>query len=61
MSKYITETERYKIETMLQDGINPKEIAQRIGKHYTTIYREIKRGTVVLLDTNLKEYNKYCA
>lgn len=61
MSKYITETERYKIETMLQDGIKPKEIAQRIGKHYTTIYREIKRGTVTLLDTELREYTKYCA
>ena len=61
MGKYITETERYKIETMLQDGIKPKEIARRIGKHYTTIYREIKRGTVVLLDTNLREYSKYCA
>lgn len=61
MSKYITETERYKIETMLQDGIKPKEIAQRIGKHYTTIYREIKRGTVTLLDSQLKEYDKYCA
>lgn len=61
MSKYITETERYKIETMLQDGIKPREIAQRIGKHYTTIYREIKRGTVTLVDTNLKEYKKYCA
>lgn len=61
MSKYITLAERYKIETMLQDGIKPKEIAQRIGKHYTTIYREIKRGTVTLRDTNLKEYDKYCA
>lgn len=61
MSKYITEVERYKIETMLQDGVKPKEIAQRIGKHYTTIYREIKRGTTVLIDTNLKEYSKYCA
>lgn len=61
MSKYITETERYKIETMLEDKINPKEIAVRLGKHYTTIYREIKRGTVTLIGSNLKEYKKYCA
>lgn len=61
MSKYITETERYKIETMLEDKINPKEIADRLGKHFTTIYREIKRGTVTLIDSNLKEYKKYCA
>lgn len=61
MSKYITESERYKIETMLEDRKNPKEIAERLGKHYTTIYREIKRGTVTLLDTHLREYTKYCA
>lgn len=61
MSKYITEAERYKIETMLEDKVDPKEIANRLGKHFTTIYREIKRGTVTLIDSNLKEYKKYCA
>ena len=50
MSRYITENERYKIETMLEDGFTPKQIAERIGKHYTTVYREIKRGTVLLRD-----------
>lgn len=62
MSKYITETERYKIETMLEDGKKPKEIAERLGKHYTTIYREIKKGTVMLLNgSTWLEYPKYCA
>lgn len=61
MSKYITESERYKIETMLEDNVNVKEIANRLGKHYTTIYREIKRGTVTLKDTLLQDYKKYCA
>ena len=62
MSKYITETERYKIETMLEDGKTPKEIAERLGKHYTTIYREIKKGTVMLLNgSTWLEYPKYCA
>ena len=61
MSKYITEIERYRIETMLDDGLKPKEIAQRLNKHYTTIYREIKRGTVTLISTNLVPYDKYCA
>lgn len=62
MSKYITENERYIIETMLKDGKNPKEIAQRLGKHYTTIYREIKRGIVNLLDGKTwLEKSVYCA
>lgn len=61
MSKYITESERYKIETMLEDKVSVKDIANRLGKHYTTIYREIKRGTVTLKDTLLQDYNKYCA
>lgn len=62
MSKYITENERYIIETMLKDGKKPKEIAERIGKHYTTIYREIKRGTVILRGSLMWEDKPtYCA
>lgn len=61
MSKYLTENQRYQIEIMLQDKIPVKEIARRVGKHYTTIYREIKRGTVNLLDTHLQEKPTYCA
>lgn len=62
MSKYITENERYIIETMIKDGKKPKEIAERIGKHYTTVYREIKRGTVLLRDGRTwKDVPTYCA
>lgn len=61
MSKYITENERYIIETMLKDGKNVKDIAVRIGKHFTTVYREIKRGTIILKDTHLRDYEQYCA
>lgn len=62
MSKYITENERYIIETMLKDGKKPIEIADRIGKHFTTVYREIKRGTVILRDSLMWEDKPtYCA
>lgn len=61
MGKYITENERYIIETMLKDKKSVKEIAERIGKHINTIYGEIKRGTVELLDTHLKPYKVYKA
>lgn len=61
MSKYITENERYIIETMLKDGKEPKEIAERIGKHFTTVYREIKRGTVILRGSLWEDKPTYCA
>ena len=32
-----------------------REIAKILNKHYNTIYNEIKRGTIKLLDRNLKE------
>lgn len=59
--KYITEYERYKIEGWLEDGIKVAVIATRLGKCVKTIYNEIKRGTVTLLDYQLREYQKYCA
>ena len=59
--KYFTLNERIKIETYLDSGLTPKQIALKLDRHYTSIYREIKRGTVVQIDTNLKEYKKYCA
>ncbi len=61
MGKYIKEYERYIIETMLEDKKSVKEIAARLGKHVNTIYGEIRRGTVELIDTNLKPYTVYKA
>ena len=61
MGKYIKEYERYIIETMLEDKKSVKEIAVRLGKHVNTIYGEIRRGTVELIDTNLKPYTVYKA
>lgn len=61
MSKYFTLTQRYQIETMLKDGLNPKQIAERLGKHYTTIYKEIKKGTVQMLNSDLTYRMEYCA
>ena len=62
MSRYLTEYERIVIETMLKDGKNPKEIAERLGKHFTTIYREIKKGTVLLRNGRTwEDVPTYCA
>ena len=57
---YLTERERYQIEILLKERYTPCQIAEKLHRHKTTIYREIKRGSVSMLDTNLKPYTKYC-
>lgn len=61
MAKYFTLYERMKIETLLENGFKPKQIALKLNRHYTSVYREIKRGTCIQLDTNLKPFKKYLA
>lgn len=61
MPKYFTFYERTKIETMLENKTKPVEIAKQLNRSHTAVYREIKRGTVEQLDTNLKPYTKYYA
>ena len=51
----------YQIEALLKEKLKPKEIAGRLGTHYTTIYKEIRRGTVILRDTNWMDRPAYCA
>lgn len=60
-NKHLTERERYKIEAYLKDKKKPWQIADLLGKSERTIQREIKRGTVVFLDSELREYKSYCA
>lgn len=40
----LTREKRIRIETLYQAGIKVKEIAQQIGVHQSTIYRELQRG-----------------
>lgn len=42
--KYLTYADRKKIETMIKEGISSAKIAEAIGVHSGTIYREIKAG-----------------
>lgn len=58
---YITKKERYQIEILLEQGKNPYQISKILNRPNPTIYREIKRGMVEFIDTNLKKYKKYCA
>jgi transposase, IS30 family len=40
----LTQTERYQIEAGLSLGLSIKEIAGRIGRHRSTLFRELKRN-----------------
>lgn len=59
--KDLTERERYQIETLLGEKNTIREIADKLGRHYMTIYREIKRGTVDMLGRDLVPIRCYCA
>jgi IS30 family transposase len=58
---YLKENERYIIETMLKDNKSVKDIANRLNRCISTVYAEIKRGTVELLNTDLTTRACYCA
>ena len=59
--KQLTEKERYKIEVLMQEKLSPTEIAERMGRNRRTIEREIERGSVVQLDSQLRERIVYLA
>jgi IS30 family transposase len=61
MRKYFKEWERYQLEALLKAKTPVKEICNILKRSKTCIYREIKNGTVEMLDSDLKPYTKYCA
>ena len=48
--KHLTKTKRLQLEMMLRAKMAVKEIADSLGVHISTIYREIKRGEYEHLD-----------
>lgn len=59
--KHLTERQRYQIEILIKEKKDPKEIAKLLGKHKRTIEREIARGAVRMLTSELEYKNVYCA
>jgi IS30 family transposase len=55
--KHITEPQRYGISILIKQGKNKTEIAEAIGKHKSTIGREIKRNR----DSRNQEYRSELA
>jgi len=59
--KHLSESERYKIEVLLQGKKSAKEISALLDRNRSTIYREISRGTVSRLQSDLTEKKQYRA
>jgi transposase, IS30 family len=59
--KHFREKERYKLEGYLEGRVSVKEAALRLDKHISTVYREIKRGTVIKIKTDLSQHCVYRA
>jgi transposase, IS30 family len=59
--KHLSESERYKIEALLEGKNKVDEIARILKRNRSTIFREIKRGMVSRIQYDLSEKNKYRA
>jgi len=59
MHKHLTWTDRLKIEKGLKEGLKPQAIADRVHVHRSTIYRELKRGTYLHLNSDLTTETRY--
>lgn len=67
--KHLTFDEREELEAMVnqnnaapkKDKLSQRKIAERMGVSPSTLSRELKRGKVILLDTNLREVISYSA
>lgn len=57
--KHLTQFDRGRIHALLKEGLNPSQIATKLGRHRSTICREIKRGTTTQIRSNLTTYEAY--
>lgn len=57
--KQITRADRLKIEALLKEKHTPQEIANNIGVHVSSIYRELKRGRYIHTNSDLTEEERY--
>lgn len=57
--RHLSWDDRLRIEAMLKCGRPIQEIADRIGVHCSTIYREIKRGRFTALNSDLTTEERY--
>ena len=59
--KHLTIAKRGEIEALLKLGVSKVQIAKQVGIARSTLYNELKRGTVEQIDSNLKVRKAYFA
>jgi IS30 family transposase len=57
--KQLTFNDRLRIEVLVKAGHNPKEIAEILHVHISTIYRELKRGTFTARNSDETTEERY--
>lgn len=57
--KHLSESDRIKMETLLNKGYSKPEIAEYLHVHRSTVYREIKRGEYVHRNSDYTEEVRY--
>lgn len=57
--KHLTKEKRAQIEILLQQGLPKAQIAKAVGIARSTLYNELKRGTVEQMDSQLCTYTRY--
>ena len=63
-NKHLNSSECYKLEILLKSKMKVKDISKLLNRDISTIYREIKRGTVEFRNSDLsirQEYSAYYA
>lgn len=58
---HLSESERYKIEVYLEEKESIERISWKLRRARSTIYREVKRGSVMRLQYDLREKKQYRA
>lgn len=61
MFSHLSMHKRLKIEKMDREKYSIQEIADAVGVHYTTVWRELRRGRAKQMTTDLVEHEVYCA
>ncbi len=57
--KHLTFSDRLKIEAWQKVGVKPQVMADELGVHLSTIYRELKRGVYTRLNSDLTTEERY--
>lgn len=59
--KHLTKYQRGEIQALLREGLSKKQIAQKVGIARSTLYAELKRGTVEQMNSDLTKHRVYFA